>query len=148
VTYHFPSTYRNPAKIKPATHVYDTKLPTDAEQITPIQGITPASLPEWRVAMALYKTGYEFIFQQSVYNGPTPVTIIDYLVLNAGPLPVPLFEDGEEWHITRNATSDEYKRGQLNKIMYGRYAKFKVIWEFDAPSIPVAMTNVRKVLNG
>lgn len=142
-----PATYRKPARQKPATHVYDYAKQAE-ETVTLIQGKMPDSKPEWRVAMALYKCGYEFLFQHPVYNGPKLVSVIDYYVLNAGRLPVPLYEHGVEWHISRNQAADEYKMSQVNKILYGRAQKAKVIWEYQALTIPMAMEWVRRILNG
>ena len=71
----------------------------EEEPIGLINGKGGASRPEWRVAKALWRYGWEFSYQTSLFMGRRAIggTVVDFIVFTV-PMATPIYVDGEYWH--------------------------------------------------
>lgn len=109
-----------PLYIKPA--------PKEKTQVGLIYGKTPDSDDEWRVAVGLWKLGWEFKYQVWFLGGRILPggTVIDFLVFTV-PLPTPLYVDGTYWHGGPKAEEDKITRDTLAVAMGGQLQPPKAI---------------------
>jgi len=115
--------------------------------LTPIQGMMPASRPEWRVAMALNKLKIEYDYQYS-YNGGRRTAggqVIDFMAYTA-PLPTPIYVQGDYWHRGAKSSEDSYKQAQVIKLFHGQVNMPLLVWEHQVPSIDAAFQLLRREL--
>lgn len=132
------------AKIKP--EIYKTTPVVDAEEIGLVQGVTPGSKEEWRIAQALYILGHIFIYQYPVMGGRmVGGQIIDFWVTDTM-LPTPVYMNGRAWHNNKNAAVDDYKMSKLMRIYYGRIRKPVLVYDENVPSINMAVSFLRSNL--
>lgn len=101
------------------------------EAVGTIQGLTPASVEEWRVAQSLNKYGWEYDYQYSVNGGRSRRggQVIDFLV-RTNPRNTALYVQGEYYHGTRQEQKDRLMQaiafgplGFLVQIVYGDQLK-------------------------
>lgn len=92
---------------------------SSSEQVGLINGRTPGSTEEWRVAVALWKYKLEFMYQWPLYGGRLRKggQVIDFVVSN--PFPVPVYVNGEYWHEGQLALDDKLKMAEAEKY-FGR----------------------------
>lgn len=144
MAYRFPASHRRVAKIKPATGIKPP--PMEQEVIGTVQGQTPGSKEEWRVACALYQLGYSFVYQYPVFGGRiTGGQVIDFWITSTA-LPTPLYMNGRAWHNNKNATVDDYKLYKLKKVFHKMIREPVVIWDDEVPSIEAALLVLRRKL--
>jgi len=141
--YRFPATQKT-RKIKSA---YSLPTPIlEPETIGKIQDQTPGSREEWRVAVALYRLKYTFIYQFPVFGGKVSGgQVIDFWITNTH-LPTPVYMNGRAWHNNKTATVDEYKIYKLKKLFHGLIREPVIIWDDEVPSIPAATSLLRRKL--
>jgi hypothetical protein len=143
-SYRYPTTNRRPAAVK--ARPYLPKNVADPEVITPVQGITPGSKEEWRVAQGLYILKEEFEYQKPVFGGRiSGGQIIDFWVTSTM-LPTPIYMNGTAWHNNVNRGIDEYKLSKLKKVYYGRIRLPLIIWDYEVPSVSAAVALLRRKL--
>lgn len=113
-----PYTYKQIARrrVLPAQGdrlLYKEDKPAE-EPVQPIQGITPDSVEEFRLARALEKFGVPFDFQVPIHGGRRVRggQVIDFVIYNPTPRPIQI--EGAYWH--RNRSDDSFKLALLRKI--------------------------------
>jgi hypothetical protein len=101
-----------------------------------VQGTTVDSQEEARVAVALDGLKWEYKYQVPFMGGVNVRggTVIDFVILNRGILPIPLFVNGEYWHAGRRAAEDEIRMALLEKS--GWYDVPVVLWANEIPDVP------------
>lgn len=101
-----------------------------------VQGKTPNSTEEWRVALALNRLKMKFIYQYAINGGHRlrGGQVVDFMVLTA-PVPTPVYVNGEYWHRTVKQMEDEIK--QLNVVyeMHGQCFQPLILWAHDLISV-------------
>ena len=104
-----------------------------------IQGQTPGSVEEWRVANVLWRLGWKnkFIYQHPVFGGKRVRggQVIDFLI-NTIPRPTPLYVNARYFH--RRDTEEAFKLNQLQARMKGRWLAPVIIWDDEARTIDQA----------
>ena len=78
------------------------------EAVGMVQGLTPASVEEWRVSQSLTKFGWDFVYQQAIAGGRNlrGGQVIDFLVMTV-PKNTALYVQGEYWHGSKQQEKDE-----------------------------------------
>lgn len=99
-----------------------TLIPTapylDVSDIGLIQGQQPASVEEWRTAVALWTFRWDFQYQVPVGGGQRRKggTVIDFLV-ESRPALTALFVDGAYWHRNSQKSLDKLLRINLQRTL-------------------------------
>ena len=95
-----------------------------------INGRTPQSLEEWRVAVALWKYRHEFHYQFQVFNiaGAKGTYFVDFLITTTTPESTPLEVFGKYWHEGQLGSEDRYRLVMIESELG---APVKVIWGKD-----------------
>jgi hypothetical protein len=104
-------------------------MPEEMPEGAQIQGKGVSSILEWRVALALDKFGWEYIYQLGVAGGRSlrGGQVIDFLVLTI-PLPTPLYVHGEYWHGGKQSAKDALERIMFSAYMHGRMQLPVILW--------------------
>lgn len=130
---------------KPKGVSLDTPRPAEerppAEEMQLIQGKIPRSLPEWRVAVALWGLGVRFEYQVPIFGG-TSVRgglILDFLLLE--PFPTPLLVHGEYWH---ESELDPIERMNIAKIEQHYQTKAILVWDWELQDQDMANETIRR----
>jgi len=126
--------------------------PRPANQEPPIQavqGMTPGSVQEWRVALALIKLGIEFEFQKPIGGGRRVRggQVIDFWIYTA-PYPTPCFVQGEYWHNRKTEAEDTLKQERVQRRYKGQVMPNLILEEKDLSSANAAYTLLRRKLIG
>lgn len=108
-----------------------------------------ATLPEFNVAIALYRLGFDFIYQAQFNGGRgSPGGIeVDFLV-DTVPYPTPVWVHGEFWHMS----GDQRNRDRLQMIRFdqltdGLYAPGIELFEDSlTPRVEDALRTIREEL--
>lgn len=84
------------------------------EPIGPVQGKTPDSIEEFRLARALERFGVQFEFQVPIHGGRSVRggQVIDFVIYTPTPRPVQV--EAEYWH--RNKSENSFKLALIRKI--------------------------------
>lgn len=99
------------------------------ENVGLINGRTPQSVEEWRVAVALWKYRHEFHYQFQVFSiaGAKGTFFVDFLVTSTVPESTPLEIFGKYWHEGQLGSEDRYRLvmieselGVAPKVIWGR----------------------------
>jgi hypothetical protein len=122
---------------------YDVK-PREEPPIQPVQGIMPASVQEWRVALALYRLGLSFYYQYEVFGGRSlrGGQIIDFWVFTV-PLPTPVYVQGDYWHRGSKEMQDALKVADLKRRYQGQIAEPLLVWEHELTSMDEAYKTMK-----
>lgn len=144
MAYRFPASHRRVAKIKPAANLAGPRV--EPEVIGTVQGQTPGSKEEWRLACALYQLGLAFIYQYPVFGGRvTGGQVIDFWITSTH-LPTPLYMNGRAWHNNKNKSVDDYKLYKLKKIYHGMIREPVIVWDDEVPSVSAALQVLKRKL--
>lgn len=138
---------RQSKKVDISTRLLDQEVGKTAETITPIQGIMPDSVQEWRVAKALdhYKMSYRY--QYAVYGGKQLAggQVIDFLVYTV-PLPTPVYVQGDYWHRSSKTSTDALKQARVKHLFSGQINNPVEIWEHEIPTVEDAQRIIQERL--
>ena len=113
------------------------KTPTQTEpEPYPIQGKTPGSREEFRVALALDRLKLGYIYQYGFMGGASLPggQIIDFWVYTV-PLPTPVYVQGKYWHGSSKRTDDRLKQSRVNRAMKGQVNLPVEIWDYEIPTM-------------
>jgi len=102
----------------------------EKEEVGIIQGRRAASLPEWRVAKALWKIKVPFRYQVSFFGGRRLKggQVVDFVVTQP-PTDDLVFVDGEYWHGSASQRErDAFKRLMLQSKLAGRINWPPIVW--------------------
>lgn len=93
----------------------------NAEQIGTIQGVTPGSVEEWRVAVALSKRNIEYRYQVPIRGGRSVRggQVIDFILLTPFSQPLQVF--GEYFHPGELDPEERFNLAIIHQI-FGRPA--------------------------
>lgn len=141
--FQFPKA-RTPKARAAAPTVSVAKFPVERETVGLIQGATPASKEEWRVAMALERLKLAYEYQVPVWGGRSVRggQMLDFLVYDPFPVPVPV--NGEHWHKGQMDAEEAFLLAVVEEI-YGRAPV--ILWANDLVSIEQAEATIRRELN-
>lgn len=120
MVYQFPiRRQRQRAPEQPRPVVGSQQPAQQAEEVGLIQGQTPGSVEEWRVAVALWKYNLPFDYQWALYGGRLRKggQIIDFIVY--APFKIPLYVNGEYWHQGQMGADDKLKLADAERF-FGR----------------------------
>ena len=108
-----------------------------------IQGRTPRSMEEWRVAVALMRFKVEFQYQVRIKGGSTlrGGQVLDFLLFIPNPLPLPVF--GDYWHRAQMKNQDRFKLAVLQQI-YG--VEPEILWGSELQTQEEATARIREVV--
>lgn len=128
-----PAVYQTPVSQEPA--------------IQPIQGVTPGSVQEWRVALALSRLRLSFEYQKPIGGGRRVRggQVIDFWV-NTTPYPTPVFVQGEYWHNRQTENEDNLKQQRVQRAFKGQVMGNVLLKESDLQSAQMAYETVRRAL--
>ncbi len=124
------------------------KVPQPTGPFT-ILGKPAGSSIEWNVAMALDKLKVTYSYQYRVFGGRTLKggTVIDFMV-HTVPLDTPLYVQGDYWHgSAKKRELDQWMMRRIRAALYYKCGEPVEIWEHDALTIDMAMTNLRRILH-
>lgn len=112
-----------------------------AETPGPVQGVTPGSLEEWRVAVALDRLKIAFRYQVPVNGGRLlrGGQVVDFVVYN--PFAQPVEVKGEHWHLGALGVDDPLK-DQIEAMIYGRLPI--ILWAVELQTLEMAYQTVRR----
>ena len=119
---------------------------TNAEQLpASIQGHPAGSLEEARVAVALGRLKYEYLYQYSYMGGNTVAggQVVDFMVLTVPKL-TPIYVQGEFWHNARTNAADVLKQQEIAND--GRFAQPVLLWGADLTTIEDAQAILQREL--
>ena len=102
-----------------------TYAPEEEGLIGEIQGQTPGSTEEWRVANALWRFDIPFIYQFEIFDSSVRGGIVLDFLVQTSPLSTPLEVYGKYWHRgersseerLRDVIIDSYFRGQAQPLL-------------------------------
>lgn len=125
------------------------KKPINEEQLPLIvQGMTPGSKQEARVAAALDKLKLEYQYQKPIGGGHfRGGQLVDFWVYTS-PLPTPVFVQGTYWHRRAKENEDNIKQQHLQKLYSGRVMENLLLKEEQLGSVEAAYSVLRKALVG
>lgn len=114
-----------------------------------VQGMTPGSVQEWRVALALDKLKMDYEFQKSISGGRRVRggQVIDFWIYTA-PYPTPCFVQGEYWHDRKSEAEDTLKQERVQRAYKGQVMPNLLLEEKDLSSVQAAYTLLRRKLIG
>jgi len=114
-----------------------------------VQGVTPDSVEEWRVALALDRLGIEYEFQKEVLGGKrvSGGSVVDFWLFTA-PYPTPLYVDGTYWHKGMKSYDDINRRLELKKAFKGYINDIMTIDATQISSSKVAYYKLREMIFG
>jgi hypothetical protein len=92
------------------------KTPEEREVMGLINGMTPQSIQEWRVAVSFWKYKLVFEYQVPIAGGRKLPggRVLDFLVYNPFPIPVPTME--KYWHSGKKREDDLMMLRLLQRI--------------------------------
>lgn len=95
-----------------------------------IQGMSPGSTLEYRVALSLTKFHWQFLYQYPIFGGRQVRggQVVDFMVITT-PLMTPLFVQGSYWHNSTRAKQDDWNLLVLNSYFRGIYAEAVQVYE-------------------
>lgn len=128
--------------------VHQDVSPIGDEVIGTIQGQTPGSKEEWRVAQALEKMEIRYIYQYEILDRYVRGgLVIDFLALTV-PLSTPIEVYGEYWHRGELRSRDVQRIVQVDDHFRGQAQPLVVLFGKDLPDQDQADTTVRReILN-
>lgn len=124
------------------------KEPKQPEEVqTPIQGIMPDSVQEWRAAKALDRMKLEYDYQYSIGGGTAfrGGQVVDFWVYTQ-PLPTPLFIQGTYWHRPEKQAADKLKVAQIMRYTKGQVNEAVMVPEEELGSVDEAYATLRRRL--
>lgn len=118
----------------------------DPEEIGVIQGQTPGSKEEWRVAVALWEMGADFEYQYIVGanrpSGAKGIFKLDFLIFT-NPKPVVLEIQSKRWHSAQFNSTEQFRIAYIKKLLK---TKILFIWEDQLVDQKTATEEVRNLL--
>lgn len=131
-SYTFPET--RPAKPDLSrVNLYPEKDPES--EVGLIQGRTPGSTEEWRVAKGLWRLNHQFYYQYLVgMRGLRGSQRIDFYVYSTAPNVTIIQVFGEYWHSGELGSEDAFKLAQLRQEFADR-ANIVVLWARELASM-------------
>jgi hypothetical protein len=118
----------------------------DPEEIGTIQGQTPGSKEEWRVAVALWEMGadfeYQYIIGEGRPSGAKGIFKLDFLIYTK-PKPVGLEVQSVRWHSAQFNSTEQFRIAYIEKLLR---SKILFIWEDQLVDQQTATEEVRKIL--
>jgi hypothetical protein len=108
-----------------------------------IQGKTPESLEEWRVAVALWRWKVPFEYHVSIRGGNLlrGGQVLDFLLHIPIPRPLQIF--GNYWHRAQMHSEDRFKLAVLQQI-YG--VEPLILWGNELQTQGQAISRVREII--
>ena len=118
----------------------------DTEEIGVIQGKTPDSKEEWRVAVALWEMGADFEYQYIVGanrpSGAKGIFELDFFIYT-NPKPVGLEVQSKRWHSAQFNSTENFRIAYIKKLLK---TKILFIWEDQLVDQITATENVRAIV--
>jgi hypothetical protein len=148
--FQFSEGVRRSARAKANSKAQDYKPGVEKEEEPqPIQGITPGSVQEWRVARALDRLKLEYDYQKGIGGGRRVRggQVVDFWVYTA-PYPTPIFVQGEYWHNRKTEMADTLKFERVQRIYKGQVMPNVILRESDLETMDAAYQTVRRRLIG
>lgn len=119
---------------------------SDPEVVGTIQGKTPGSREEWRVAVALNEMGidyeYQFIIGANRPSGAKGIFKLDFL-LKVHPLPVGLEIQSKRWHSAQFSPDERFRIAYIESKLK---SKILYLWEFQLKDQEQATQSVQELL--
>ena len=137
MSYKFPVPHRNQ---EPAVKAGVDTVQVGDEELGTIQGVSPGSKEEWRVAVALSNAGIQFQYQVSIYGGSSRRggQTIDFVLYVPFAQPLQVF--GEYWH---ESEMDEAERFNLARIQQVYKRPAWVLWGEELQTQQMADAAIR-----
>jgi hypothetical protein len=126
-----------------ATYSQPATEPQTVEKIGEINGVTPGSVEEWRVAVALWHFKKRFEYQIPLFGGRSVRggQVLDFLVLDPFPMPLQVF--GEYWH---EGEMNSEERLNISRIENYFKQKMIILWGSQLENQTMAINSVGRVL--
>lgn len=144
MVFKYPKSYYKAAKLDRENPIIGKPYKKPDEEMGLIEGRTPRSREEWRVAVALWRFDVEFRYQVPVMGGSMVRggQILDFLLL-LPPSPIPLQVHGNYWHRAQLKNEDRFKH-QLLQQQYG--IEPIILWGSELQTQEEANARVREVI--
>jgi hypothetical protein len=136
------------AKPKPESMTKAIEMRDNTEPpIDTINGITPGSVQEWRVALALRRMKVSFEYQKPVFGGRgrRGGQMIDFWVYTV-PLPTPVYVQGSYWHRRSKRVEDQLSIQAVKRAYSGQILDPVELPEEELDSVSNAINSIRRRL--
>lgn len=145
MVFKYPKSYYKAAKLDRENPIIGKPYKKPDEEMGLIEGRTPRSREEWRVAVALWRYKVEFRYQVPIMGGSMVRggQLLDFLLL-VDPSPIPLQIFGNYWHRAQIKNEDRFKISMLRQ-QFG--IDPVVIWGSELQTQDEANTKIREVLS-
>ena len=120
--------------------------PEEEGLIGEIQGQTPGSTEEWRVAKALWRFEIPFIYQFEIFDSSVRGGIVLDFLVRTRPLSTPLEVYGRYWHRGERSSEERLRDAIIADYFRGKSLPLLIFFAADLQDQDMADAKVRRTI--